>query len=332
MSAMKAKFSFLFFILFVICKYSFSQIAITFTVDMTGQYITPQGMHIAGQFADDNSISIDTNWGPGAGGSQLALISGSTYSVTVLFPSSSAGEQLEFEFVRSNEWGNGITDFSEGNPGDTSAHIDNSCGVPDGTGGYNRIITIPPCGGVFTSVFNYCGTLVASTSADVNAGPDQYIMIGGSAQLSATGLSNYSWQPSAGLSCTNCSSPIASPAATTSYIVTGTSTGGCSGSDTVTVFVGKSPCLPISFSNAFTPNGDGINDLFGPISSTNQPVQAFMIYNRWGELVFESKNISHKWDGNFNGLPQPAGTYVYCLLVDCNGKIQTIKGTVELLR
>jgi gliding motility-associated-like protein len=394
-------------VLLVLSEVCSSQITVTFTVDMSGQTITPQGVHIAGQFALVNSTSITQDWQPGAPGSQLTLVSGSTYSVQVTFQPSAAGKQLQFEFVRSDIWF-GTEDYSEGNPGDVNAHIDNSCGVPDGGGGFNRIITIPACGGQFTTIFNYCGTLsslppptltvspnlqicpgasvqlsassngnvewspstglsctqcnnpvagptattlyqVKSTIANcsavdsvlvtvdatkVNAGADQHITPGSSTQLSATGSATYDWQPTAGLSCSTCPSPIASPATTTSYIVSGVSANGCNSSDTVVVFVSKSPCGDIFVPNAFTPNGDGVNDKFGPVSSSGlYPSSAiFRIYNRWGEVIFETKDLSSKWDGILHGITQATGSYVYFLSFDCNGKTTEMKGMVMLIR
>jgi gliding motility-associated-like protein len=403
---MKFRLPFLILVL-AISEQCLSQITITFTVDMTGQTITPEGLHIAGQFALDNAISITQNWQPGAAGSQLTLTSGSIYTIHVTFPSTSAGKQLEFEFVRSNIWF-GSEDYSEGNPGDLNAYIDNSCGVPDGSGGYNRIITIPSCGGQFTAVWNHCGTLTSlspptlivssdseicpgksiqlsatsngnvvwspatglscstcdnplasplgSTLYTVNssmgtcsvtdsvliivdtsslsAGADQYITPGASVQLNANGFLTYAWQPTAGLSCSTCSSPIASPTATTSYVVLATSANGCKSSDTVTVYVSKSFCEGIFFPKAFTPNGDGINDKFGPLTlnTINFPFKLFRIYNRWGELVFETKEFTHKWDGKFHNVDQPIGNYIYFLLLDCNGTSTVIKGNLTLVR
>jgi len=388
-------------------KACLAQITITFVIDMSGQTITPQGLHIAGQFALINATSITQNWQPGAAGSQLTLVSGSTYSIQVSFPSTSAGQQLQFEFVRSNIW-YGSEDYSEGNPGDPNAHLDNSCGIPDGSGGFNRVITIPSCGGQFNAIWNYCGTLLAvppplltvSSNAQicagasvqlsatstgsvqwlpstglscslcnnpiatptastiykanstlggcsvadsvlvavdgitVNAGPDQNIMPGASAQLAATGSGNYNWQPASGLSCNNCPSPVVSPAVTTSYIVSSTSVNGCKSSDTVTVFVSKSPCGDIFIPAAFTPNDDGVNDKFGPVTTNaSYPSSAiFRVYNRWGQLIFETKDINHKWDGKFHGIAQVTGSYVYYLSLDCNGKSTVMKGTVTLIK
>ena len=222
-----------FFISLAISDACHSQITVTFTVDMSGQRITPQGVHIAGQFALVNAISITQNWQPGAPGSQLTLVSGSTYSIQVTFQSSAAGKQLQFEFVRSDIW-SGTEDYSEGNPGDANAYIDNSCGIPDGTGGFNRIITIPACGGQFTTVWNYCGTLSSLSPPSLTVSPNSQICHAASVQLSATSNGNVEWSPSTGLSCTHCNSPLATPAATTLYSVRST-VGDCSAIDSVLV-------------------------------------------------------------------------------------------------
>jgi gliding motility-associated-like protein len=384
-----------------------SQITITFNVDMTGQSIESSGVHIAGQFAIVNAISITQDWEPSAAGSQLAKASGNTFNVQVTFPSSAAGKKLQFEFVRANVW-SGYEDFSEGNPNDANAHIDNSCGVPDGGGGYNRIITIPACGGRFDAVWNYCGVLTSSpvptlsssgdvmicsgqsaqlhatsngsllwspttglscTTCDnpvasptstttytviaslgtcsvpanvlvtidtsgVHTVPDQRIAGGETVQLNASGASSYSWKPSAGLSCTNCSSPVASPPDTTTYVVHGVSASGCISSDTVVVYVSKPPCEAIYFPSVFTPNGDNLNDTFGLLVTAPfaSPIDILRVYNRWGELVYETKDYTRRWDGNFHGVQQPAGTYIYYLQLNCKGLETVLKGVVTLVR
>jgi gliding motility-associated-like protein len=384
-----------------------SQITITFNVDMTGQTIEASGVHIAGQFAIVSAISITQDWEPSAAGSQLTKISSNIYSVQVTFPSSAAGKKLQFEFVRANVW-SGYEDFSEGNPGDANAHIDNTCGVPDGGGGYNRMITIPTCGGLFDAVWNYCGVLTSSpvptltssgdvmicsgqsaqlpatsngsllwspttglscTACDspvasptrtttytviaslgicsvpanvvvtidtsvVHTVPDQRIAGGETVQLNASGASSYSWQPSAGLSCTNCSSPVASPPDTTTYVVHGLSAVGCISSETVVVYVSKPPCEVIYFPSVFTPNGDNLNDTFGPLFTAPfaSPIDIFRVYNRWGELVYETKDYTRRWDGNFHGVQQSAGTYIYYLQLNCKGHETVLKGVVTLVR
>jgi len=138
----------------------FSQINITFTVDIAGFSLAPAGLHIAGEFATDSSTTILTQWDPAAPGSQCSLVNGTTYSVTVGFPLSSAGKFLQWEFVRNDWWDYLGVDMSEGNFGDPTNFLDYSCGTYDYAGGLNRIITIPDCGGEYTCLFNQCGFVV----------------------------------------------------------------------------------------------------------------------------------------------------------------------------
>lgn len=89
--------------------------------------------------------------------------------------------------------------------------------------------------------------------------------------------------------------------------------------------------MQVYLPNAFTPNGDGLNDAFGVVGEGIVEMQ-LVIYNRWGELVFESKSVNEKWDGYFNGSKAPVGVYGYELLVK-NGDNQSMvkKGTVTLV-
>ena len=176
--------------------------------------------------------------------------------------------------------------------------------------------------------------LVMVDTSFVKAGNDQTITAGTGIQLNGYGASSFVWEPSIGLSCTNCSSPIASPAVTTSYIVHGTSTIGCKTSDTVTINVSKSPCENIFFPSVFTPNNDNVNDKFGPLCKVSilSGFRVFKVFNRWGDLIFETKDGSHKWDGRSRGVDQPVGSYVYYLEIDCNGQNTLLKGVVTLIR
>ena len=87
--------------------------------------------------------------------------------------------------------------------------------------------------------------------------------------------------------------------------------------------------------DAFSPNGDGKNDFFGPVSHTYVVVKEFHIYNRWGQLVH---NSTEPWDGKFNGKEQPSGTYMYYIegqyFDPATNSMQTGKeeGGVTLLR
>lgn len=150
--------------------------------------------------------------------------------------------------------------------------------------------------------------------------------------LSATGAFQYSWSPSTGLSNAAISNPVATPADTTSYIVTGTDANGCMNTGTITVNVttaGKSLYL---MPTAFTPNGDGINDCYGINywSTINQ--LDFSIYNRWGQRVFHTSNPGECWNGYFKGELQDAAVYVYVVKAKtlCGDTFK--KGTFALIK
>ena len=85
--------------------------------------------------------------------------------------------------------------------------------------------------------------------------------------------------------------------------------------------------------NAFTPNGDGVDDVFNLIVDENAEVIDFRIYNRWGGPVWAT-NKNQAWDGSLNGLPQPMETYVYCAVVldKITGQKVMKKGDVILIR
>ena len=134
-----------------------------------------------------------------------------------------------------------------------------------------------------------------------------------SSQLTANGAETYSWQPTTNLNDPNISTPVATIATTTQFVVQGTTANGCSAYDSVTVVVTKTGQNAFSVPNAFTPNHDGVNDCFGIRSWGEVTLQDFAIYNRWGQKVFETRNPSDCWDGTFQGQEQDAGGFVYVI-------------------
>jgi gliding motility-associated-like protein len=86
----------------------------------------------------------------------------------------------------------------------------------------------------------------------------------------------------------------------------------------------------VALPTAFTPNKDGLNDTFKAIGS-GYIVHDFIIFNRWGNKVFESTN-NMGWNGVTNGIEQDPGVYMYYLVYDCNGEEKYIKSTVNLIR
>ena len=95
---------------------------------------------------------------------------------------------------------------------------------------------------------------------------------------------------------------------------------------------GQSFYLP----NAFTPNGDGLNDEFKPVQRYDfVKTYHLYIYNRWGQLLFETSDINTGWDGNFKGEPVQQGTYVYKIVYTAystGSEPQTTAGNVTLVR
>jgi len=167
----------------------------------------------------------------------------------------------------------------------------------------------------------------------VNAGPDRTIVLGDTVLLKVTlqGTAiNYSWSPTTFMDNPTLVAPRVFPQEGTEYIITAISTVGCGTSTSrVMVKVYKDIYIP----NAFTPNGDGINDQFKIFAADGYTFQKFIIYNRWGKLVFSAKDSHDSWNGICDNEPQPAGTYVYYLeLKNSVGKKIIKKGTITLIR
>ncbi len=105
---------------------------------------------------------------------------------------------------------------------------------------------------------------------------------------------------------------------------------GCKAQESL--FLTPGSCCTVAFPNAFTPNGDGHNDVFHPLYEGYHRFHEFRIQNRWGQTVFNSSNSNPTWDGNFNGVPQDMGVYFYYIKYDCGGKTIVETGDVTLVR
>ncbi len=148
----------------------------------------------------------------------------------------------------------------------------------------------------------------------------------------AAGNITYTWFPTNGLSCTDCSMSIVSPEGDTRYQITGTDAYGCH--DTTFVSILLNP--PVLFiPNVFTPNGDGANDFFEVFG--NLPSLRYMevkVFDRWGEKVFESNDHNFKWDGTFKGKPMQPAVFVYVINAAFVNESESRiwKGSVTLMR
>ena len=166
-----------------------------------------------------------------------------------------------------------------------------------------------------------------------DAGPDKTILAGDTAVLNGSvkgSAVSYYWQPAAGISNTQVATPAVYPSANTNYTLTVQSAVGCgTATDNVLVKVYSSFLVP----NAFTPNGDGKNDVFEILALDNYTVGKLLVYNRYGQLIFSSKGTYKSWDGRYRGTPQPQGMYVYYIEMKSPGRPAIIKkGSLLLIR
>ena len=164
------------------------------------------------------------------------------------------------------------------------------------------------------------------------AGNDTIASIGLPHQLHGSdGGVQYLWSPSSVLNNPALQSPTAILQTDTKFTLTVKDSLGCIGTSSVLVKVYQGSTFYIP--NAFTPNGDGINDIFRVIAPGIKQISYFKIYNRWGKLMFETNNANYGWDGKYSGLPQPTAVYVWIIKgIDVTGKIIELKGTVTLIR
>lgn len=137
------------------------------------------------------------------------------------------------------------------------------------------------------------------------------------------------WEYSNALSCQTCQNAIATPALTTTFRVT-SEKDGCRLNDSVNVTVLKEDYFYIP--SAFTPNNDGTNDVFKPtINSISE--YSMQVFNRWGQLIFQTNNTLEGWNGRFHNTAQPNGVYVYIInYKNDQGKKHVLKGSFLLIR
>lgn len=165
------------------------------------------------------------------------------------------------------------------------------------------------------------------------AGNDTTIYAGDTVQFNASGATTYLWTPGTYLTGIFISNPVGHfpvPGIFT-YVLHGVSDSGCTGNDTVKItVVGHSEFVA---PNAFTPNGDGINDIFIPFAVKNSTLVSMKIYDKYWRLIYSGGPQNKGWDGTFNGVKQPAGAYYWQITyIDNNGVTRTSTGSVTLLR
>ena len=160
---------------------------------------------------------------------------------------------------------------------------------------------------------------------------DTVLKYGQSMQLLASGAFLYSWSPVSTLTNPNIVNPVAAPTEPTMYYVQGLGENGCRNVDSIKIDIDYRDNLFVP--SAFTPNGDGKNDVFRVTNITFQNLQEFRVFNRWGQEIFSTTDHRKGWDGSWKGVPQDMGAYQYLIRVAYpDGLIETYKGDVTLVR
>ena len=234
-----------------------------------------------------------------------------------------------------------FTDTSQGDPishawdfgggGEPAASTDQNPTICFNTAGIFDIqLTVTNELGESASTTN---SITVFASPMVTAEQDTVIDLGGTAALVATGgipEGSYVWEPDDYINCETCDLTSANPPTTTTYQVTLTDVNGCTATDTVVVYVNFERALGVP--DAFTPNGDGFNDVLYVRGFGLEAIK-FSVYNKYGEKVFESLTQDIGWDGKFRGKEENPGVFTWVVEYEfIDGNSGSRKGTTTLIR
>jgi gliding motility-associated-like protein len=149
--------------------------------------------------------------------------------------------------------------------------------------------------------------------------------------LHGSGGVTYQWTPTNVLNNPFTANPIANIEGTTEFVLTAIDDIGCTDDDNVIIKTADGPQIYVP--NAFTPNGDGLNDVFRPTYIGVKKVMVFAVYNRYGEKVFETHLPNKGWNGKYKGEDQRTSSFVwYVRALDKNGNVIEKKGNMVLIR
>ena len=158
------------------------------------------------------------------------------------------------------------------------------------------------------------------------------LCVGGSVTLNASGAATYQWSPATGLSDAAGSNPVATLTNDVLYTVTGTGNNGCINTAQISLKPAIT-CLGYNIPDAFTPNGDGHNDLFRVVTADAPQSFHMTIFNRYGGKVFETSDIQAGWNGTMGSSPPISGAFVYTIVIKTSaGTTIEKKGTVLVIR
>lgn len=192
---------------------------------------------------------------------------------------------------------------------------------------------------VTVTASGYCNTsIVLETTVTVFPLPDPglppAVTIGYGSSVTFTpngGMAEYHWTATDGWTCENCPSPSVSPVSTTTYTLTVTDTNGCKAVAQGTVEVLSECEGRFAIPTAFSPNGDGSNDVFRILHQGDLQLISFKVFNRWGEIVFETTDRDKAWNGMYEGKMQELSVFAYYARMTCGGEVKTVVGNVTLI-
>jgi gliding motility-associated-like protein len=195
------------------------------------------------------------------------------------------------------------------------------------------LIVANPYGSFSVTANNFIS--VADTPAVFNAKKDTTLKVGQTVLLSVNDgtAASYYWSPdvNGSIACPTCSNTIVQPTVTTKYYVEISNSPYCKRRDSVIVKV-DFICGDFFVPNAFSPNGDGLNDIVNVHGFCIATV-TFQVYSRWGEKVFESTSLTDSWDGTYQGKNMDTGVFVYRADgITIDGKPFNVKGNITLIR
>ncbi len=181
-------------------------------------------------------------------------------------------------------------------------------------------------------------TVVINPGPEIDLGLDVSLILGDSTLLQAEGypmVEFFDWYDDTdSLICEDCTETWVGPERTTTYTVYATDLFGCTNQKNVTVFV-NDDCsyADLQIPNMISPNGDGNNDEFVIYAEAIAEIKFLRIYNRWGELIFETTDLNTRWDGTFRGQPLNPGVYTYYLQGICLNNEEFLRvGNVTILK
>ncbi|OWY22856.1 hypothetical protein C7N43_05125, partial [Sphingobacteriales bacterium UPWRP_1] len=206
-----------------------------------------------------------------------------------------------------------------------------------GTQTITLVVSNNGCDNIATADILVSGVTATASASPVSAGLGDTITLAATGVSASGGQLTYAWSAGTGtLSCTDCPNPVTVMEGSSTYTVTITDDAGCSDVATADVALITEPPVEntVLIPNAFSPNGDNVNDVFR-LSGLNVQEFELIVHNRWGIQVYSiaSTNLAEGWDGTYKGKDQEVGVYGYWAVVTfTDGEEKMFKGNVTLVR